>query len=330
MCKLESLGTKRSHRAPELGAALLLLVCLAPASSHAQAAAEAAAATAASAGVTTSVATKALGSLPSGAALTAPAESTPLAPVPMGVREGPAVEETNRKAFEERAGKDAAKLLLRSEPTQALVYLDGKSVGLTPLLLLVAPGKYHVEMRGQHREFGAGEVALAANETRQYLVPLTPRFATSVTARPNPSGSITVNFNKPSNANVVPGAATTRPNTVPTVQPAQAVPAGPPPEEANRKLFEDQAGDDAAKLSLKSDPADAQVYIDGIFVGRAPLEMRLAPGRYQIILRGKNGESGERFVGVLPKETQRLTLPLTALYPDQVSVHWPQGGSESH
>jgi hypothetical protein len=60
------------------------------------------------------------------------------------------------------------------------------------------------------------------------------------------------------------------------------------------------------------------------------VEIRLAPGRYQVIMRGKDGESADRFVGVLPKETQQLTLPLTALYPEKVSVHWPQGGPESH
>jgi hypothetical protein len=315
------------------GAAAVLWVCLAAANSHAQAAAEAAAATAASAGMMTGVVAKAPkvpAATLSGSTLPAPAASTPPAPVPMGVREGPAVEEANRKALEEHAGKDAAKLLLRSEPTQALVYVDGKSVGLTPLLLIVPPGKFQVEMRGPHQEFGSGAVVLAPNETRQYLVPLTPRFTTNVTARPSAAGSITVNFGKASNPNNAPPSGGSQGSAAPAAQLASPAPSGPPPEEANRKLFEDQAGNDAGKLALKSDPPEAQVYIDGIYVGRAPVEIHLAPGKYQVIMRGKDGQSGERFIGLLPKETQQVTLPLNMLYPDQVSVHWPQGSSESH
>src|SRR5690242_21448548 len=52
-------------------------------------------------------------------------------------RVGPTIAETNRKALEAGAGKDAAKLLLRSVPSQATIYIDGTEVGDTPLLLLI-------------------------------------------------------------------------------------------------------------------------------------------------------------------------------------------------
>jgi hypothetical protein len=338
MRKLEFPATKTSRPTLELAAALLLSLCLAPASSHGQAAMEAGAATAASAGMTTAITSKPAAAIPSAAkssssAIPAPSENATPAAVPMGVREGPAIEEANRKAFEQRAGKEAAKLLLRSEPSQAIIYLDGKSVGLTPMLLLVAPGKYEVELRGQHQEFGSGAVVLAPNETRQYLVPLTQRFASSVTAHPSPSGLVTVHFDKPSNASVVSIGTAPRGAAVPAAHAAAPVPpvsSGPLPEEANRKLFEDQAGADAGKLALKSNPAEAQVYIDGVYVGRTPLEIRLAPGRYHVSMQGKDGETGEQFVGLLPQETQQVTLPLAAVYPGKVAVRWSQSGSESH
>lgn len=324
MDKPESLGTIRSQAIFQLGIPLLALVCLAPVVSHAQAAAEAAATTSGAAGMTAAIGSKLPASLPS--ALPATSVNAAAGPLPMGVREGPAVEEANRKAFEQRAGKDGAKLLLRSEPSQALIYVEGKSVGVTPLLLLVAPGKYHVEMRGQHQEFGGGDVDLAANQTREYLLTLTPRFVTSVTVHPTPGAVVIPKFDAPANTAAVPAAAAARVGDIP----GGAAPSGPPPEEANRKLLEGQAGSDAAKLELNSNPAEAQVYIDGIYVGRAPVELRLAPGRHQVIMRGNEG-SGGQMIGLLPKETQQVTISVAPLYPSQVSIHWPQsGGSQAH
>ncbi len=329
MSKRESLRTKHPHQGTYLAAALLLVFSLASANSHAQAAAEAAAATAASGAMSAGVAARAVGGS-AASAMSAGSGNLQAAPVPMGVREGPAVEEANRKAFEQRAGKDAAKLLLRSEPMHALIYIDGKSVGLTPLLLILPAGKFQVEMRGPQQQFGAGDVELAPNETRQYLVPLTQRFASNVTARPNSASSITVNFDKSANKAAVPPIGSVQ--NGPALAPELVSPAASasPSEESNRKRLENQAGNDAGKLAIKSDPDDAQVYVSGIDVGRTPLELHLAPGRYQIIIRGKDGESGERFVGLLPNETQQVTVPLTTLYPGKVAVQWPRSSAGSH
>src|ERR1039458_8665129 len=69
-------------------------------------------------------------------------------------RDVPPLDQTNRRALEQRAGKDAAKLLLQSVPSQAEINIDGMFVGRTPLLLIVPPGTYKVEMRGQRAEYG--------------------------------------------------------------------------------------------------------------------------------------------------------------------------------
>jgi len=98
-------------------------------------------------------------------------------------REGPPPEETNRKALEQRAGKDAAKLVLRSVPSEALIYIDGKFVGSTPLMLIVPPGKYKVEMRGQRDGFGERLVGLLPNETQQLALTLELRYPAKVTVR---------------------------------------------------------------------------------------------------------------------------------------------------
>lgn len=88
----------------------------------------------------------------------------------------------NRRALEQRAGKDAVKLTLKSVPTKASVRIDGKTVGLTPLLLTVAPGTYKVEMEGPRMEFGKQQLDLRAQETREVELRLSsaPRYPTQI------------------------------------------------------------------------------------------------------------------------------------------------------
>jgi hypothetical protein len=89
-------------------------------------------------------------------------------------------EAANRKALESRAGKDAAKLMLRSEPDKVWVRIDGKPVGRTPLLIIVPPGAYRVEMERTGMESGQRQVALLPKETREVMLALQPRYPTHV------------------------------------------------------------------------------------------------------------------------------------------------------
>ena len=86
----------------------------------------------------------------------------------------------NRKALENHAGKNAAKLMLRSTPTHADVKIDGKPVGKTPILLVVAPGQYDVAMNGQRMDHADQKIDLLPNETREFLLPLKQLYPTSV------------------------------------------------------------------------------------------------------------------------------------------------------
>jgi hypothetical protein len=61
--------------------------------------------------------------------------------LPASVPEIARQDEENRKALEQRAGKDAAKVLLQSIPSEARTYVDGAIVGRTPRLLILPPGK---------------------------------------------------------------------------------------------------------------------------------------------------------------------------------------------
>jgi PEGA domain len=84
----------------------------------------------------------------------------------------PPAQETNVRDFQARAGKDAGKVLLRSAPAASQIWVNGKIVGKTPLLLVLAPGKYHVEMRGARGETATGTIDLLPRETREVQLKL--------------------------------------------------------------------------------------------------------------------------------------------------------------
>lgn len=92
-------------------------------------------------------------------------------------------EDANRRALEQRAGQNAAKLSLKSVPARAVVRIDGKPVGLTPLQISLAPGAYKIEMEGPRMEFGKQEVTLGAKQTREIQLPLSgaPRYPSRIT-----------------------------------------------------------------------------------------------------------------------------------------------------
>lgn len=86
----------------------------------------------------------------------------------------------NRRAFEQAAGQNAATLSLKSTPAKAVVRIDGKPVGRTPLLISLAPGVYKVEMDGPRMEFGKQQINLGPRENREIELPLSvpPRYPT--------------------------------------------------------------------------------------------------------------------------------------------------------
>jgi len=89
-------------------------------------------------------------------------------------------EDANRKELEGKAGADAGKLLLRSNPTNAVVWIDGKRIGSTPLLLMLAPGAYQVELHGTRMETAERRVDLQPRETRTVILPLMQRYPSHV------------------------------------------------------------------------------------------------------------------------------------------------------
>jgi hypothetical protein len=95
---------------------------------------------------------------------------------------------------------------------------------------------------------------------------------------------------------------------------------GPPAEETNRKSLESTAGKDAGKILLRATPVEAQIWVNGKIVGKTPLLLVVAPGKYQIEMRGSRGQTGNRSVDLLPRETRELAVKLDQLYPGRVAA----------
>jgi len=155
-------------------AAMGMLGCIFVAGTQAQAVAEAAGATSVSATATGAVKPAMMPKLPGA---TASGSQHLIASA------GPPPQETNVREFQARAGKDAGKVLLRATPAEAQIWVNGKIVGKTPLLLVLAPGKYEVEMRGARGETGKSTVDLLPRETRELLVKLHLLYPARVTAQ---------------------------------------------------------------------------------------------------------------------------------------------------
>jgi PEGA domain len=107
----------------------------------------------------------------------------------------------------------------------------------------------------------------------------------------------------------------------PKSAPHLVIPAGPPPEVTNREGLERSAGKDAGKLLLRSTPGSARVWVNGAFVGDTPMLLIVAPGKYQVEMRGQRLESAGQTVALLPRETREVVLKMAVLYPTTVSIH---------
>ena len=71
---------------------------------------------------------------------------------------------------------------------------------------------------------------------------------------------------------------------------------------------------------LRATPVEAQIWVNGQIVGKTPLLLVLAPGKYEIEMRGARGQTGKRTVDLLPRETREMAVTLEPLYPARVKV----------
>ena len=142
---------------------------------------------------------------------------------------------------------------------------------------------------------------------------LVPGFASGQTAA-EAAGATAVSATAGSTAKASPFSSVTTPGDK-SKSPHLLVPTVQRPEVANRQTLEQNAGKHPGKLLLRSIPSAAQVWVNGMFLGHAPLLLIVAPGKYQVELRGQRMERAAHAVDLLPDETRTVSLTLSARYP---------------
>lgn len=96
--------------------------------------------------------------------------------------------------------------------------------------------------------------------------------------------------------------------------------AGPTPQQINREWFAKQAGKKGAKLTIDVTPPKSSVWIDGKFVGEAPITLTLPSGKHQVSLQGPRQQHGKREVDISTGKDQKLDINLPEVYPAAVSI----------
>ena len=99
-----------------------------------------------------------------------------------------------------------------------------------------------------------------------------------------------------------------------------AKPAGPPPGQLNREWFAKQAGKKGADLTIDATPAKTSVWVDGKFVGKAPMTLTLPAGKHQVSLLGPRQEHADRDIDIVEGKAQRQAFQLQETYPAAVAI----------
>ena len=94
--------------------------------------------------------------------------------VPMNFSAEPGTRPARAEGTETK--EEMGSLLLRSVPTGAQIWIDGKLMGTTPLLLILAPDRYNIEVLGKRLERAKKGVYLRANDRQQLMFSPSPRY----------------------------------------------------------------------------------------------------------------------------------------------------------
>ncbi len=99
-----------------------------------------------------------------------------------------------------------------------------------------------------------------------------------------------------------------------------AKPSGTPPDQLNREWFAKQAGKKGAQLTVDATPPQTSIWVDGKFVGKAPLTLTLPAGKHHLSLLGPRQEHAERDVNIVAGKNDRLAIQLHETYPTTVAI----------
>jgi hypothetical protein len=92
---------------------------------------------------------------------------------------------------------------------------------------------------------------------------------------------------------------------------------------ANLQFFQAHAGPTAAEIAVRTVPDHASTWVDGRFVGPAPMTLKLAPGHHQILVRALAMRDYTQEFDLAAKQSQPINVALKSSVQNQVVIHWP-------
>jgi PEGA domain len=92
---------------------------------------------------------------------------------------------------------------------------------------------------------------------------------------------------------------------------------------ANLQFFQAHAGPTAAEIAVRTVPDHASTWVDGRFVGSAPVTLKLAPGHHQILVRALAMREYTQEFDLAAKQSQPINVALKSSVQNQVVIHWP-------
>ncbi|HEU4619487.1 MAG TPA: PEGA domain-containing protein [Gammaproteobacteria bacterium] len=221
------------------------------------------------------------------------------------------------------------KISLTAEPdVQASVSVDGQPLGRTPMTADIRPGKHRFEFSADRYLSEVRELDVTGGGEAQALnVAMTPSWAPVSLATDPPGAAVFVDGQAagttPAKLEIDAGTheLEARLPGYNAWQTTIAVAANQPQELPPVKLVQADG-----RIDLATKPESASVTVDGKFLGRTPVTLRLRPGRNHELTIAKPGyETVTRTLSIEADSGRKLAIDLVALYGDVEIDSAPQG-----
>lgn len=250
------------------------------------------------------------------------------------------------------------KLVISSNPTGATVTINGQSIGITPIEKSVAAGVYAIELSLNGYQNFKGKATVKENETKTIQATLTKKPVTPPPVTPPPTTPVkewaikitsqptgakiylnnqNTGFNTPATLKFKPGTYVVKvvlagyKEQSKTVTYTNSAPASTTIHFALEKIVTTPPPPKTGILWVISEPAGAEVFLNGTFKGVTPLRLdNVNAGSYTVKVVLSGYESQTKTVSVVGGQTNKFTFTLkkTATKPATLKITTIPEGAE--
>ncbi|WP_169302025.1 PEGA domain-containing protein [Thermococcus gammatolerans] len=217
-------------------------------------------------------------------------------------------------------------LIINSVPSGSEVYVNGTYRGKTPLHLTIKPGTYNLRVsKEDHGEYTT-TFMLQPNETKTLNITLTPNYAHLTIKSDPPGASIYINETykgkTPLTVDLMMGTYSIKLSKEGYQDYTLKVTLSP----GESKTLSPSLTPAYGFLSVTSEPAGADVYIDGNYVGTTPLtNYKLSPGEHEVKIKKDGYKEYTKTVTITAGEKKTLSTSLVLLLPPTSSTTTASG-----